>query len=119
MATYNENDENFLAGVCAKCRSDLQEISALKKNVQCLPFAYDLQFIAPKVSTRTNPFPLCYICETVVQFGAPLGRPSLPKDKLSLQLSPWLITISKSLCYRGRPHKCNVSTLRAHLIKHG
>ena len=127
LENYDPDDDCCPAAICAKCRSDLQNISTGKKSVAILPDVFDFSQILPHVRVlRSNPHPICdcFICETARTKAKTVnirqkGRPrSVPRDVFpaSEKAVAKLCTACKGVIHRGVSHKCNVTTLRSNMI---
>ena len=117
---YDQTDQCFPNGICAKCRSDLLEISNGKKGVDILPTPFDFAFIVPfTTQTRSDCGPKCFcpICKTARLSGKniPKRKKGHPSANSDLILPIRLCGSCKSPYGRGKSHKCSVSTLRNNL----
>lgn len=118
------SDPRYPAGICAKCRNDLLNISCGKKTVAILPELYDCDQISPVLtSTRANPIPLCdcKLCDIARRSGnltlllRKKGRPSTKEKAPSVPIT--ICSECKSEYGRGIAHKCNTKTLRHNMME--
>jgi hypothetical protein len=127
IENFDIEDPCLPSGICAKCRSDLLDISNGKKDTTILPDAYDFSEIVPQYlrSTRANTNPLCHchMCDIARQKLTSIphrkkGRPSSDLNNTSIMEKQSIIRLCsscKSPVRRGLPHKCNVSSLRENI----
>jgi len=63
IENFNLTDDCLPASICAKCRSDLLDISQGKKPTSILPDVFPFDSLLPEVTknkvTRSNPYPIC------------------------------------------------------------